>query len=66
MTYATLAGDNAGRLHAQRRDPSMEKERWKVDRGDGITACAEACTAAGHNALLFGDMNAAMSYVAYA
>jgi tetrathionate reductase subunit B len=29
----------------------------KVDRGDGTTACAEACTAAGHNALLFGDMN---------
>jgi molybdopterin-containing oxidoreductase family iron-sulfur binding subunit len=29
----------------------------KVDRGDGNTACAEACTAAGHNALLFGDMN---------
>ena len=29
----------------------------KVDRGDGNTACAEACTAAGHDALLFGDMN---------
>jgi len=29
----------------------------KIDRGDGNTACAEACTAAGHNALLFGDMN---------
>ncbi len=29
----------------------------KIDRGDGNTACAEACTAAVHNALLFGDMN---------
>ena len=29
----------------------------KVDRGDGTTACVEACTAAGHNALVFGDMN---------
>jgi molybdopterin-containing oxidoreductase family iron-sulfur binding subunit len=29
----------------------------KVDRGDGNTACAEACTKAGHNAILFGDMN---------
>ena len=29
----------------------------KVDRGDGNTACAEACTAAGHNALVFGDLN---------
>jgi molybdopterin-containing oxidoreductase family iron-sulfur binding subunit len=29
----------------------------KIDRGDGNTACAEACTAAGHSALLFGDMN---------
>jgi molybdopterin-containing oxidoreductase family iron-sulfur binding subunit len=28
----------------------------KVDRGDGTTACVEACTAAGHNALVFGDM----------
>lgn len=29
----------------------------KVDRGDGTTACVEACTAAGHNALVFGDLN---------
>jgi len=29
----------------------------KVDRGDGITACAEACQKAGHSAILFGDLN---------
>jgi tetrathionate reductase subunit B len=29
----------------------------KVDRGDGITACAEACLTAGHQAILFGDLN---------
>lgn len=29
----------------------------KVDRGDGITACAEACLRAGHQAILFGDLN---------
>ena len=29
----------------------------KVDRGDGTTACADACQKAGHNALLFGDLN---------
>jgi len=29
----------------------------KIDRGDGTTACVEACTASGHNALVFGDMN---------
>ncbi len=29
----------------------------KVDRGDGTTACAEACAAAGHHAILFGDLN---------
>jgi molybdopterin-containing oxidoreductase family iron-sulfur binding subunit len=29
----------------------------KVDRGDGTTACAEACKAAGHEAILFGDLN---------
>ncbi|MBI3373431.1 MAG: 4Fe-4S dicluster domain-containing protein [Betaproteobacteria bacterium] len=29
----------------------------KVDRGDGTTACAEACKAAGHEAILFGDIN---------
>jgi len=27
-----------------------------VDRGDGITACAEACLRAGHQAILFGDL----------
>jgi molybdopterin-containing oxidoreductase family iron-sulfur binding subunit len=29
----------------------------KVDRGDGTTACAEACKAAGHEAIVFGDLN---------
>jgi molybdopterin-containing oxidoreductase family iron-sulfur binding subunit len=29
----------------------------KIDRGDGTTACAEACKAAGHEAILFGDLN---------
>jgi molybdopterin-containing oxidoreductase family iron-sulfur binding subunit len=29
----------------------------KIDRGDGTTACAEACAAAGHHAILFGDLN---------
>jgi molybdopterin-containing oxidoreductase family iron-sulfur binding subunit len=28
----------------------------KVDRGDGTTACAEACTKEGHQAILFGDL----------
>jgi molybdopterin-containing oxidoreductase family iron-sulfur binding subunit len=28
----------------------------KVDRGDGTTACAEACRKAGHQAILFGDL----------
>jgi molybdopterin-containing oxidoreductase family iron-sulfur binding subunit len=29
----------------------------KLDRGEGTTACVEACTAAGHGALVFGDLN---------
>ncbi len=29
----------------------------KVDRGDGTTACAEACRKEGHEAILFGDLN---------
>ena len=29
----------------------------KVDRGDGTTACVEACEREGHNALIFGDLN---------
>jgi molybdopterin-containing oxidoreductase family iron-sulfur binding subunit len=29
----------------------------KVDRGDGTTACAQACKAAGHEAIVFGDLN---------
>jgi molybdopterin-containing oxidoreductase family iron-sulfur binding subunit len=28
----------------------------RVDRG-GTPACVEACAAAGHNAMLFGDLN---------
>jgi molybdopterin-containing oxidoreductase family iron-sulfur binding subunit len=28
----------------------------KVDRGDGTTACAEACEREGHRAILFGDL----------
>lgn len=28
----------------------------KVDRGDSITACAEACLRAGHQVILFGDL----------
>jgi len=28
----------------------------KVDRGDGTTACAEACKKEGHEAILFGDL----------
>jgi len=28
----------------------------KVDRGDGTTACAEACDRDGHKAILFGDL----------
>jgi molybdopterin-containing oxidoreductase family iron-sulfur binding subunit len=29
----------------------------RIDRGERITACAEACAKAGHDALLFGDLN---------
>ncbi|MEE9453233.1 MAG: 4Fe-4S dicluster domain-containing protein [Paracoccaceae bacterium] len=29
----------------------------KIDRGDATTACVEACTATGNNAMIFGDLN---------
>ncbi len=29
----------------------------RIDRGDKMTACAEACTKAGHGAIVFGDLN---------
>lgn len=29
----------------------------RLDRGDKVTACAEACTKAGHDAIVFGDLN---------
>ncbi|MCW5636351.1 MAG: 4Fe-4S dicluster domain-containing protein [Rubrivivax sp.] len=29
----------------------------RLDRGEKVTACAEACTKAGHGAILFGDLN---------
>lgn len=36
----------------------------KIDAGDGTTACAEACTKDGHQAILFGDLNDATSDIA--
>jgi molybdopterin-containing oxidoreductase family iron-sulfur binding subunit len=35
----------------------------KIDRGDGTTACADACKAAGHEAIVFGDLNDPQSEV---
>ncbi len=35
----------------------------KVDRGDGSTACADACKQAGHEAIVFGDLNDAGSKI---
>ncbi len=29
----------------------------RIDRGEKVTACAEACTKAGHGAIVFGDLN---------
>ncbi|MEW5892987.1 MAG: sulfate reduction electron transfer complex DsrMKJOP subunit DsrO [Pseudomonadota bacterium] len=36
----------------------------KVDRGENTTACVEACNAAGHKAMLFGDLNDPESEIA--
>ena len=36
----------------------------KIDRGDGITACAEACERVGHRALVFGDLRDPNSEIA--
>ncbi len=38
----------------------------KVDAGDGTTACAQACNAAGHKAIIFGDLNDANSELSQA
>ncbi|MCF6272443.1 MAG: 4Fe-4S dicluster domain-containing protein [Rhodobacteraceae bacterium] len=38
----------------------------KIDRGDGTTACVEACTATGNNAMMFGDLNDPQSEIAIA
>jgi len=29
----------------------------RLDRGQQVTACAEACAKAGHHAIVFGDLN---------
>jgi tetrathionate reductase subunit B len=29
----------------------------RIDQGQQVTACAEACAKAGHNAIIFGDLN---------
>ena len=36
----------------------------RLDRGDRTTACAEACTKAGHGAIVFGDLNDPASEIA--
>ena len=36
----------------------------KIDAGDGTTACAEACAAAGHEAIIFGDLKDPESEIA--
>ncbi len=38
----------------------------KIDRGDGTTACVEACSATGNNAMIFGDLNDPESEIAQA
>jgi tetrathionate reductase subunit B len=36
----------------------------RLDRGEKITACVEACAKAGHNAIVFGDLNDPASEIA--
>jgi tetrathionate reductase subunit B len=36
----------------------------RIDRGEGMTACADACHKAGHEAMLFGDLNDPNSAIA--
>jgi len=36
----------------------------RIDRGDKTTACADACTKAGHGAIVFGDLNDPQSEIA--
>jgi molybdopterin-containing oxidoreductase family iron-sulfur binding subunit len=36
----------------------------RLDRGQALTACAEACTRAGPGAILFGDLNDPASEIA--
>lgn len=38
----------------------------KIDRGDGTTACVEACQSTGNNAMMFGDLNDPESDIAIA
>ncbi|MCP4407202.1 MAG: 4Fe-4S dicluster domain-containing protein [Gammaproteobacteria bacterium] len=48
------------KAHAPRGKGTVEACTFcvhKVDRGDGTTACAEACNSAGHQAIIFGDLN---------
>jgi len=35
----------------------------RIDRGESVTACAEACAKAGHHAIVFGDLNDADSEI---
>ena len=37
----------------------------RLDQGDKTTACAEACSKAGHGAIVFGDLNDADSEISH-
>jgi molybdopterin-containing oxidoreductase family iron-sulfur binding subunit len=37
----------------------------RIDRGEKVTACAEACAKAGHHAIVFGDLNDPQSEISH-
>ncbi len=55
------------KAHAPRGKGTVESCTFcvhKVDRGDGTTACAEACNHDGHKAIIFGNLNDPNSEIA--
>ncbi len=57
FVHETLTDQKA---HAPRGKGTVESCTMcvhKVDNGDGTTACVDACSQEGHNAMMFGDLN---------
>ncbi|HEC13481.1 MAG TPA: 4Fe-4S dicluster domain-containing protein [Acidiferrobacteraceae bacterium] len=56
FVHQTLTGQNHNAPRGKGTVESCTLCVHKIDRGDGITACADACAGENHKAIIFGDL----------